>query len=61
MGRRTASSEYLAEIGRRTPPTRDRDVAPLRIPDGALVLDTGELGVDECVDAIAAALERIGA
>jgi cytidylate kinase len=42
-------AEYLAEI------------APLREPEGALVLDTGALDVIACVDAIVARLERAGA
>ena len=53
--------EYLAEILRRDAADSGRAVAPLRQADGALVLDTGDLGVDECVEAIVARLERIGA
>jgi len=49
---------YLEEIRRRDAADSQRDVAPLRIPPGALVLDTGDLDVDACVDAI---LERLAA
>ena len=53
--------EYLAEILHRDRVDASRPTAPLRIPDGALVLDTGRLGVSECVDAIADALASVRA
>jgi cytidylate kinase len=56
MGDPSRVDEYLAEIRRRDGQDAGRDVAPLRIPDGALVLDTGALDVDACVDAILAVL-----
>lgn len=56
MGDPDRVDEYLAEIRRRDGQDSGRDVAPLRVPDGALILDTGELGVDACVDAILAVL-----
>lgn len=59
MGRPERVEAYLEEIRRRDAADSGRAVAPLRIPAGALVLDTGKLGVDECVDAIATALERV--
>ena len=61
MGRPERVDEYLEEIHRRDAADSGRSVAPLRIPDGALVLDTGVLGVEECVDAIVGALELISA
>lgn len=61
MGRPERVAEYLEEIHRRDAADSGRAVAPLRIPAGALVLDTGELDVGACVDAIVEALERIGA
>ena len=61
MGDPTRTLEYLEEIRRRDEADSARDVAPLRQADGSLVLDTGELGVDDCVAAIVAQLEAIGA
>jgi len=52
MGRPERLDEYRAEIERRDEADSGRAVAPLRKADGALVLDTGEVGVDACVDAI---------
>ena len=54
-------AEYLAEIERRDAADSQRPIAPLREPEGALVLDTGALDVIACVDAIVARLERAGA
>jgi CMP/dCMP kinase len=59
MGRPDHLEEVLAEIRRRDAADSERAVAPLRIPPGALVLDTGELDVDACVDAIADALAAL--
>lgn len=61
MGAPERYHEYLAEIERRDAADSGRAVAPLRQADGALVLDTGELNVGECVDAIVARLDQIGA
>lgn len=61
MGTPERVDEYLAEIERRDADDANRAVAPLRQAPNALVLDTGELGVEACVDRIVAALERIGA
>ena len=61
MGRPERSEEYLAEIHRRDAADSGREVAPLRQADGALVLDTGLLNVEACVDAIVERLEAIGA
>lgn len=52
MGEPGRVEVYRAEIERRDGLDSARAVAPLRVPDGALVLDTGELGVEACVDAI---------
>jgi cytidylate kinase len=56
MGEPERVDGYLAEIRRRDRQDAGRDVAPLRVPAGALVLDTGELDVDACVERILAAL-----
>jgi cytidylate kinase len=61
MGTPERVDEYLAEIRRRDAADSERAVAPLRIPADALILDTGELDVDACVEAIVARLEEIGA
>jgi GTPase len=60
MGAPERYAEYLAEIQRRDDADSGREVAPLRQADGALVLDTGELDVEECVVAIQRRLEEIG-
>jgi cytidylate kinase len=52
MGRPDRVEAYLAEIERRDAADSGREVAPLRVAPGALVLDTGELDVQACVDAI---------
>jgi cytidylate kinase len=61
MGRPDRYDEYLAEIRRRDDADSGRAVAPLRQADDAMVLDTGRLTVEECVVAIVARLEAIGA
>jgi 23S rRNA pseudouridine2605 synthase len=58
MGRPERANEYLAEIEQRDAADSGREVAPLRKAAGALVLDTGELDVDACVDAIVARLPK---
>lgn len=57
MGRPDRLEPYRREIEGRDHIDMTRPVAPLRRAPGALVLDTGELDVDACVDAIVAALE----
>ena len=52
MGRADRASEYLEEIERRDAADSGRLVAPLRRAPGALVLDTGELSVEESVERI---------
>lgn len=54
-------AEYLAEIERRDAADSGRRIAPLRQAEGALVLDTGRLSVDACVDAIAGRLRQVHA
>ena len=61
MGTPDRVEEYLEEIRRRDEADSGRAVAPLRIPAGALILDTGELDVDACVEAVVQRLEEIGA
>ena len=53
--------EYLEEIRRRDAADSERAVAPLRISPDALIVDSGELDVDACVEAIVERLEEIGA
>jgi len=57
MGALERYEAYLVEILKRDAADSGRSVAPLRIPDGALVLDTGVLDVEACVEAIVARLE----
>jgi len=52
MGRPDRASEYLDEIERRDAADSGREVAPLRRAPGALVLDTGDLSVEESVKRI---------
>lgn len=52
MGRPDRASEYLEEIERRDAADSGRAVAPLRRASGALVVDTGELSVEESVERI---------
>jgi len=61
MGTPERYAEYLAEIHQRDAADSGREIAPLRQADGALVLDTGELDVEACVDAIAARLVQTDA
>lgn len=52
MGEPGREADYLAEIQRRDELDSGRALAPLRIPDDAIVLDTGDLDVEACVAAI---------
>ena len=61
MGAPERYDEYLAEILRRDAADSERELAPLRQAEGAIVLDTGELDVDDCVAAIREHLEATGA
>lgn len=59
MGTPARVDEYLAEIERRDAADSGRAIAPLRQAADALVLDTGRLGVQACVDAIVRRLESL--
>lgn len=61
MGRPDRYDEYLGEIRRRDEADSGRAVAPLRQAADALVLDTGALNVEACVDAIVGRLETMDA
>jgi len=61
MGAPERYPAYLAEIHRRDDADAGRAIAPLRMADHALVLDTGDLDVAACVAAIRERLEAIGA
>ena len=61
MGTPERVGQYLEEIRRRDAADSGREVAPLRIPPDALILDTGELDVEACVEEIIGRLEEIGA
>ena len=56
MGRPERIDAYLAEIEQRDAADSGRSVAPLRQAEDAMVLDSGELSVEACVDAIVARL-----
>jgi cytidylate kinase len=53
MGRPDRFERYLHEIERRDAADSGRAIAPLRKANDALVIDTGELGVEASVDEIA--------
>lgn len=59
MGSPDRYPEYLAEIERRDAADSKRDVAPLRQASDALVLDTGELSVEDAVEAIVRRLVHV--
>ena len=61
MGAPERFEEYLADIRRRDAADSGREIAPLRQPAGALVLDTGVLDVPACVAAIVERLEAADA
>lgn len=54
-------ADYLAEIRHRDERDSERSVAPLRVPEGAMVIDTGQLDVEACVDLIVGRLRRLPA
>lgn len=59
MGHPDDFDDYLKEIERRDEADSGRALAPLRKPDGALVLDTGELDVPACIEAIVSHLPAV--
>lgn len=61
MGAAGRFEAYLGEIRRRDAADTEREVAPLRQADGALVIDTGEHDVEGCIAIIRRRLEAIGA
>lgn len=61
MGSPERYPDYLAEIERRDAADSGRAIAPLRKADGALVLDTGRISIDGCVEAVVERLEAMGA
>ena len=58
MGRPDRVDAYQREIGARDAVDTNREVAPLRRADDALVLDTGRMNVEGCVKRIVEALGR---
>ena len=58
MGEPGRAAEYLAEIQRRDELDAGRALAPLRMPDDAMVIDTGRLDVEASVASI---VERLSA
>ena len=58
MGEPEREAEYLEEIRRRDELDSGRALAPLRVSEDAIVLDTGDLDVEECVSAIIERLPR---
>lgn len=58
MGEPGRAAEYLAEIERRDELDAGRALAPLRVPDDAMVIDTGEQDVEASVASI---VERLPA
>jgi len=52
MGEPGRAAEYLTEIQRRDELDAGRALAPLRVPDDAMVIDTGELDVEASVASI---------
>lgn len=59
MGEPGRETEYLEEIRRRDELDSGRALAPLRIADDAIVLDTGALDVEQCVSAIVERLAEV--
>ena len=49
-GRDPTHDQVLEEIRRRDDSDRSRPVAPRRVPDGAVVVDTSQMSIDDMVD-----------
>jgi cytidylate kinase len=52
-GQAAALGQVREEIGRRDASDRGRGVGPLRVPEGAVVVDTSEMTVEQVVDLLA--------
>jgi cytidylate kinase len=59
-GEEVTIEQVIANLRERDNSDAGRDVAPLRIPDGASVIDTTHLSIAEGVDQILVQLERAG-
>jgi len=49
-GKAPTRDQVLEEIRRRDDSDRSRPVAPLRVPEGAVVIDTSQMSIDDMVD-----------
>jgi cytidylate kinase len=57
-GDAAALAQIAAELRRRDGIDSTRDASPLRVPDGATVIETGGNTLEETVDAVVTAIER---
>jgi len=59
-GQEAALEQVREEIRRRDASDRGRQVGPLRVPEGAVVVDTSELTVEQAVERLAGLAARAG-